>query len=90
MKITCPSSLAYGLQSNVYTDFSSEVIPKGSDLVYELEVISCLNHQSWASQSNPPDVEEGSSIKKIGNSVSLKMPIAQEKQELSIAEKKIK
>lgn len=48
MNVHCPAKLVYG-GANVYSDFSSEVIPPNSDLTYELEVLSCLNHQSWAS-----------------------------------------
>jgi FKBP-type peptidyl-prolyl cis-trans isomerase len=49
MTVECPAKLAYGQTKNVYSDFSSEVIPVNSDLTYEIEVLSCLNHQSWAS-----------------------------------------
>ncbi len=77
--------MAYGHAHAQHTDFSSEFIPPGSDLTYELEVISCLNHQSWThkNEEDASDIIQGSSVTgKVGPAINLKMPIAQEKQEL--------
>lgn len=90
MKVMCPAAFAYGHAKDVYSDFGSELIPKDSDLLYEVEVVSCKGER-W-SKKHQVTFQAGKQTPVAPakeDPMENKLSVKDEKKELSIVEKKV-
>lgn len=83
MKIMCPAKFAYGHANYIHSDFGHYILPRDTDLTYELEVISC-KHDRWDSLG-----QVALKVDESGAAVSSKLSIHDEQKVLKAIEAKI-